>query len=71
MVMERMNLKELVVALGKRGLGQTASYFMDFYGDKDYTVDKIWIDKSFVERHIGPGSLMQDLECECQTWMPL
>jgi hypothetical protein len=67
--MDRLNLKELVVALENRGLRQTASYFMDFYGDKKLTVEKVWIDKSFVERHIGPGSLMKDLDCECSTWI--
>ena len=71
MVMDRMNLKELVIALAKRGLNMTASYFMDYYNDPEVTVNKVWIDKSFVKKHIGPGSLMQDLECECQTWMPL
>jgi hypothetical protein len=67
---DRMNLSQLLRALKKRNLNQTASYFSGYAGDENYTVDTVWIDKSFVKRHIGYGQLLKDLECEVITWTP-
>jgi hypothetical protein len=69
--MKRMNLDQLIPALTERGLKNTASYFSSFYGDEKYTVEKKWIDKSFVQNHIGPGQLFKDLECEVLTWLDI
>ena len=68
---DRMDLRQLVPALLNMGLDQTAYYFQGFAGDSTVTIDNVWIDKGMVERHIGPGSIMKQLECECLTWMAL
>ena len=68
---DRMDLRQLVPALHKMGLDQTAYYFQGFAGDSTVTIDNVWIDKGMVERHIGKNHIMQKLECECLTWMAL
>jgi hypothetical protein len=68
---DRMDLRQLIPALHKMGLSQTAYYFQGFTGDSLFTIDNVWIDKGMVERHIGPGSIMKQLEYECLTWMAL
>ncbi len=68
---DRMDLRQLVPALHKMGLDQTAYYFQGFTGDSTCTLDNVWIDKGMVERHIGKNHIMQQLECECLTWMAL
>jgi len=66
---DRMDLRQLIPALHKMGLSQTAYYLQGFTGDSLFTIDNVWIDKGMVERHIGPGSIMKQLECECLTWV--
>jgi hypothetical protein len=66
---ERMHLGQLVEALNKFGFTQTSSYFKGCANDS-VTVDG-WIEKAFVERHIGHGKLMRELECEVCTSIPL
>ncbi len=64
-----MNLPQLVKALKNRRLNRTADFFESFKNDDTVTLDGIWIDKGMVERHIGPGQLMLNLEVEVTTWV--
>lgn len=58
--MIRMNLNQLVDFMMKQGLGQTAAYFRGCANDS-VTVNG-WIEKDFVKRHIGEGSLWNEIQ---------
>ena len=58
--MIRMNLNQLVDYMMKQGLGQTAAYFNGCANDS-VTVNG-WIEKDFVKRHIGEGSLWNEIQ---------
>jgi hypothetical protein len=65
----RMNLPQLTAALRSRCLNRTADYFESFKNDDTVTLDGLYIDKSFVRRHIGSGDLMLNLECEVTSYI--
>ena len=58
--MIRMNLNQLVDYMMKQGLGQTAAYFSGCANDS-VTVNG-WIEKDFVKRHVGEGSLWNEIQ---------
>lgn len=66
--MIRMNLNQLVDYMMKQGLGQTAAYFRGCANDS-VTVNG-WIEKDFVKRHIGEGSLWKEVQCWVTSYIP-
>ena len=66
----RMDLRAVYVALMDMGLMLTASFLVDYANDRYYTIDKFLIDVDVVRRHVGDKTF-RELECKCDTYMPL
>lgn len=66
--MTRMNLRQLVTFFESRNLTATASYFLGCANS--VTVDG-WIEKDFVKRHVGEGSIWLEIQANVTSMVPL
>jgi len=65
--MTRMNLSQLVTFLSALNLNQTASYFKGHANDS-VTVDGL-IEAEFVNRHIGEGDLLREIQANVTSYL--
>lgn len=67
----RMDIFSVAAFFFKKGMRQTGHFMLGCIIDDSVTLDGKWIDASFVERHVGLGSLLwRELQSTVTTWMP-